>query len=267
MEPGAASAAHCPTDQYRAGLVGGEDSGPLGTAGTAGSRSCPRLWAQPGPRDAAFSFPRSSGTTARETATGSDLRHRCPTVPPGLLPGSAGVSGSGRGDLGCAHAAASPRVHKTPEVPVRLSFRVEVFDIEFMTGQGFPGGSGGSVAAGGSASPWTRLRSSRRLGGHRVRLLLFLRGPKGAGGAAERSRHGRTQREREEPGFGDSTEHQGRGASLRSLDRCCPVTRALASQRNHRPDEMQLSARPGRVSPPARDRAAHPPRGSRCRGP
>ncbi|XP_059720725.1 basic salivary proline-rich protein 4-like [Haemorhous mexicanus] len=30
---------------------------------------------------------------------------------------------------------------------------------------------------------------------------------------------------------------------------------------------MQLSARPARVSPPPRDRAAHPPRGSRYRGP
>lgn len=130
--------------------------------------------AQPGPRDAAFSFPGSSGTTG-ETATGSDLRHRYPTVPPGSLPGSAGVSGPRRRDPGCAQAAATPTTHKTPEIPVRVSFHVEVFDIEFMTGQGFRGGSGGDVATGGSVPPWTRLRPDRRLGGHRVRLLPFLR--------------------------------------------------------------------------------------------
>lgn len=97
----------------------GEDPGPLGTAGTAGSRCCPRLGAQPGPRDAAFSFPSSSETT-EETAIGSELRHRYRTVPPGLLPGSAGVSGPRTGDPGCAHAAATPTVQKTPEIPVQV---------------------------------------------------------------------------------------------------------------------------------------------------
>lgn len=141
----------------------------------------------PAPETLPFRFRAARGQLGRQRpaptcGTGTPLCRR------GCYRVARGVSGPRRGGLGCVHAAATPAVHKTPEIPARVSFRVEVFDIEFMTGQSFPGGSEGDVAAGGSVLPRTRLRSGRRLGERRVRLLPFLRAPKGAGGAAEGSR-------------------------------------------------------------------------------
>lgn len=167
-----------------------------------------------------------------------------------------GGTGAGTGDLGGCPGSGVPAgpllpTPASPGIPVRGSFRVDVFDIEFTPERGFHGGSGAHGRRGSRRRAPVDTAQARRIrGGYGERLLSLPLGPAGPRRGA--GTLGRGQREQEGAGRvcrGGSWHRQDWGDSPRT------ERAPLETAAGHRSGRVRCGPR----FPPPRSAADPPP--------